>query len=90
MVSPPSMQCDIERIKKFFPYEMPTNLHAEEVMLVTSTDDPYLTPEEAVCLQEALGVEMTVVEQGGHLNESSGYGAWEWVWDWVKKGEKHL
>ncbi len=88
LVSPPSMACDINRIKKFFPYETPHNLHAKEVMLVTSTTDPYLTVEEAKTLQKDLGVEMKMLEDAGHINAESGYGEWEWAWEWVKKGEK--
>jgi len=88
LVSPPSMACDITRIKKFFPYTIPTDLHADEAMLVTSTTDPYLTPDEAVTLQEKLGVEMKVIENAGHINEESGYGKWKWAWEWVKAGEQ--
>ncbi len=84
LVSPPSPQCDIENIRKFFPYAFPKNLHAKEAMLVTSTDDPYLTTQEASELQMALGIPMKVLENAGHINEKSGYGSWSWVLEWVK------
>ena len=87
LVSPPSSTCDIDIIRKFFPYVSPKNLFADETMLVTSTDDPYLTPDEAKTLQKDLAVEMVVLENAGHINEESGYGEWEWVLEWVKKGE---
>jgi predicted alpha/beta hydrolase family esterase len=88
LVAPPSSQCDIEIIRKFFPYTPPHNLYAKEVLLVTSTTDPYLTMQEAKTLQENLGVEMHILKDAGHINEESGYGAWEWAWEWVKAGEK--
>jgi len=84
LVAPPSTKCDIEILRKFFPYAVPKNLFAKEVLLVTSTNDPYLTVEEAVDLQKDLGVEMKVIEEGGHLNADSGYGEWPWVKEWVK------
>ena len=83
LVSPPSPQCAIENIRKFFPYEIPEDLHADEALLVTSTDDPYLTPDEARMLQTSLGIPMKVLEDAGHINEKSGYGPWPWVLEWV-------
>jgi predicted alpha/beta hydrolase family esterase len=83
LVAPPSPQCQIENIRKFFPYEIPKKLYAKEAMLVTSTDDPHLTPEEAIMLQKALDIPMKVLQNAGHINEQSGYGAWPWVKEWV-------
>ncbi len=88
LVSPPSPQCDIENIRKFFPYEMPNELYADEALLVTSTDDPYLTPDEAHMLQNSLGIPMKVLEHAGHINEKSGYGAWPWVLEWATGKDK--
>jgi len=87
LVCPPSSNCDIKTIKKFFPYEVPKDLFAAESMLVTSTTDPYLTQVEAATLQKSLDIEMKVLEDAGHINADSGYGEWTWVWDWVQKGE---
>lgn len=88
LVAPPSPACDIDILKKFFPYTPSTSLYAKEVMLVTSTSDPYLTAQEAKELQRALGVEMKILNDAGHINADSGYGAWEWVWRWVQEGER--
>ncbi len=85
LVAPPANTCDIEIIKKFFPYEIPVNLFSHKTLLVTSTNDPYLTVQEAKSLQKALGIEMKVLENAGHINADSGYGKWEWVLEWVKQ-----
>jgi predicted alpha/beta hydrolase family esterase len=58
-------------------------LFAEEVLLVTSDNDPYMTPEEALSLQKALGTEMKVLHGAGHINADSGFGEWPWVKEWV-------
>ena len=83
MVSPPRLELELETIKTFFPVAVPKNLFAEEVQLVTSTDDPYLTADEAQALQAALNIPMKVIENGGHLNAESNFGEWPWVREWV-------
>jgi len=84
LVAPPRLNCDIDTIKSFFPVEAPSDLFAENVQLVTSTTDPYMTPEEARSLQAALNVPMTVLENAGHINADSGYGEWPWILEQVK------
>ncbi|MBU1217718.1 alpha/beta hydrolase [bacterium] len=79
LVAPPSLKCKIEELKSFFPVTAPNNLYAKEVLLVTSTNDPYLSEDEAKELQNALGVEMKVIQDGGHINAASGYGPWPWI-----------
>jgi len=83
LVAPPRLTCELETLKSFFPLEAPTFLYADEVMLVTSDNDPYMSHEEALELQKVLGVEMKVISNGGHLNADSGYGEWPWVKEWV-------
>ncbi len=83
LVAPPRLTCELETLKSFFPLEAPTSLYADEVMLVTSDNDPYMSQEEALELQKALGVEMKVISDAGHLNADSGYGEWPWVKEWV-------
>lgn len=83
LVAPPSLHCTLETLKTFFPLEAPANLFADEVLLVTSDNDPYMTPNEAHALQKALGVEMKVIDNGGHINTASGFGEWPWVKEWV-------
>jgi predicted alpha/beta hydrolase family esterase len=87
LVSPPRPDCDIETIKSFFPVELPENLFAESATLVVSTDDPYLTPEEAWKMQEALGIPMKTIKKGGHINAESGFGPWPWMLEFLKTDE---
>jgi len=79
LVAPPSLTCNIPELKEFFPLETPKKLYAKEVLLITSTDDPYLTNDEAKMLQKTLKVEMKVIPNGGHINADSGYGEWQWM-----------
>ena len=55
--------------------------------MVVSTDDPYLTMEEAWALQEKLGIPMKTIEKGGHINADSGFGPWPWVLEYLKTGD---
>ena len=84
LVSPPRNNLDLKQIKTFYPAPIPEKLFAKEVTLVTSTDDPYLTQEEAKQMAIDLSVPMKVIQDGGHLNADSGYGEWPWVLQWVK------
>ncbi len=84
MVSPPRLDLKLDTIKTFFPVSPPENLFAKDAMLVTSTDDPYLTVAEADSLQKALNIPMKVLENAGHINADSHYGEWPWVLEWVK------
>ena len=83
MVAPPRLDLELDTIKTFFPVMPTKNLYAREAMLVTSTDDPYLTPKEANGLQNSLNIPMKVLEDAGHINADSGYGEWPWVLEWV-------
>ena len=79
LVAPPSMSCDIEELEEFFPLQTPTNLYAKEAILVTSTNDPYMSENEAKELQKKLGIPMKTLQDAGHINADSGYGEWEWI-----------
>jgi len=79
LVAPPSLKCSIDELKSFFPAQVPQNLYAQETLLITSTNDPYLSQEEAKTLQNSLGVKMKVLQNAGHINAASGYGAWAWI-----------
>ena len=83
LVAPPRLDLELDTIKSFFPVVVPEFLFAEEALLVTSDDDPYMSAEEASALQEILDVEMKVLESAGHINADSGYGEWPWVKEWV-------
>ena len=79
LVASPSLNCKIEELKSFFPLKIPTNLHAKEVLLVASTNDPYMSIEEAESLQNEMQVRMHVLNDAGHINADSGYGEWNWI-----------
>lgn len=85
LVVPPSLECDIEELESFFPCSVPKKLYAKKQMLITSTNDPYMSQSEAIALQKVLGVEMMVLENAGHINRDSGYGEWHWMLEEIKK-----
>lgn len=84
LVAPPSINCKVEELKEFFPVNVPINPHAKEVLLITSTNDPYMSEDEANALQESLGVPMKVLKDAGHINTDSGYGEWPWILEEIK------
>lgn len=90
LVAPPSFQCAVEEIKEFFPLELPTKTSAKETLLVSSTNDPYMTIGEAKELQKSLQIPIKVLENAGHINADSGYGEWPWILEEVKKDFTHL
>jgi hypothetical protein len=45
-------------------------------ILVASTDDPYVTQARAKTFAKAWGSELVWLENAGHINGQSGYGAW--------------
>ena len=79
LVVPPSLSCDIPELSTFYPCQIPSNLYAKESILITSTDDPYMTQDEAVQLQANLDIPMKVLKNAGHINADSGYGKWPWI-----------
>lgn len=79
LVVPPSLSCDIKELQSFFPCQIPTNLYAKESLLITSTNDPYMTQDEARQLQENLDIPMKVLQNAGHINADSGFGEWNWI-----------
>jgi hypothetical protein len=79
LVAPPSMKCHIAELSEFFPLKTPSKLFAQEAILVTSTDDPYMSKAEAIELQKELNIPMKVLENAGHINSDSGFGEWSWM-----------
>jgi len=45
-------------------------------MVVSSTDDPYVTVDRAKVFATSWGSRLTLVERAGHLNSASGLGDW--------------
>ncbi len=85
LVAPPSRHTDIELLKQFFPHQLPKSLGAKEAMMVVSTNDPYLSLEEAHEYQRHFGTQMLILQNAGHINDKSGYGPWPWVLEWAKR-----
>lgn len=85
LVAPPSMHCHIEELKEFFPCEIPSDLYADDVLLIGSNNDPYMDESELLRLQAELGVDMEVLNNGGHINADSNYGKWDFILNEVKK-----
>lgn len=79
LVAPPRINCEIEELKSFFPVHIPLNPHAKESLLITSTNDPYLSQDEAKIMQKTLNVNMKVLQDAGHINADSGFGEWQWI-----------
>lgn len=79
LVAPPRLTCTTEELQEFFPLKAPKNLHTKEALLVTSSNDLYLSQEEAQILQKTLNIKMKVIQNGGHINADSGYGKWAWI-----------
>ncbi len=86
LVAPPRDLSDYEEVSEFFPVEV-TALGADEVLMVSSTDDPYMSKAEAAIFARANNIKQKVVQNAGHINSDSGFGSWPWVLEWVKEGE---
>lgn len=84
LVAPPSLECAIKELASFFPVLPPKNLYAQATLLITSTNDPYMSETEAKELQDSLQVPMQVIKNGGHINSASGYGTWAWMLEKIK------
>ncbi len=84
LVAPPSMTCEVQEIQEFFPQKIPKNLFAKEVLLIGSTNDPYMNIQELYELQKGLDVQLKVLENAGHINTDSGFGKWPWILEKLK------
>ena len=85
LVAPVRQTCDIEAIKSFFPYPLPRDLKSKEVIIAASDNDPYMSLEEAIQLQQTLNVGMKIMEKAGHINAESGFGKLDCALDWIKR-----
>jgi len=79
MVSPPSLHTTENTIKTFFPCEVPQNIHAKEVHLIVSDNDPWIKIEEAENIASQINASFTVIHDAAHINADSGYGKWELI-----------
>ena len=79
MVSPPSLNTREQTIKTFFPCEVPKNIHAKEVHMIVSDNDPWVKMEEAETIAFQINASFTTIHNAGHINADSGYGKWEHI-----------
>ncbi len=84
LVAPPSLKNPIKEVATFFPVNVPCNLYARDVLLITSTTDPYISEQEAHDLAAQLGVSHKILEHAGHINTDSGFGVWIEIVEMVK------
>ena len=82
LVAPPSRGTNIKAVDTFFPYPKAVAL-SNDVLFAVSTDDKYMNIDEATELQKELGCEMKIIQNAGHLNSDSGYGAWPFAYEWI-------
>ena len=85
LVAPVSRTRVVEAAKSFYPYPIAKDLKAKEVIMIASTNDPYMSKEEAIELQEKLAVNIEVLENAGHINASSGFGKFDYAQEWIKR-----
>lgn len=85
LVAPPSLRCDIKELSTFYPCNIPAKLYAKQSLLITSANDPYISLNEALNLQKELNIDIKVIEDGGHINVSSGFGEWKWMVEAIKE-----
>jgi len=85
LVAPVRKTCEIEELKSFFPYPTPSDLNAKEIIMVGSTNDPYMSVEEAIELHAELNVGLKILDDAGHINADSGYGELSCAFDWLER-----
>lgn len=88
MLVAPVRNKPLEEAKSFFPYPIAKELKAKEIIIAASTNDPYMSLEEAIELQSKLNVGMKIMEDAGHINPSSGFGKLDCALDWIKRVEQ--
>ncbi len=88
MVSPPSLSTTEPTIKTFFPCEIPSDVHAKEVHLIVSDNDPWIELEEAQKMAKTIGASYTVIHNARHINADSGYGKWNLIEDLILKKQQ--
>ena len=88
LAAPPSPHLDDVQIAEFLPPPMDVETvrrGADGTVLVAGSDDPALPEGIADAYGRPLKMATTIVENGGHLNTESGFGAWPAVLDWCNR-----
>jgi predicted alpha/beta hydrolase family esterase len=79
LVSPPSLNTEVDTIKTFFPCTLPENLNAKEMQMIVSDNDPYIDIKEAQMMADHYDIPLSIIKSAGHINADSGYGKWEYI-----------
>jgi predicted alpha/beta hydrolase family esterase len=79
MVSPPSLTTTEKTIKTFFPCNIPEEIHAKEIHMIVSDNDPWVNLDEAESIATQINATFTTIPNAGHINADSGYGKWEMI-----------
>lgn len=87
MLVAPVRNEELKEAKTFFPYPIAKGLKAKEVIMAVSTNDPYMSLEEAINLQSKLNIGMKIMENAGHINPSAGFGKLDCAMEWINKEE---
>ena len=83
LCAPPRDLSEYDEVASFFPVDLPSDLHAEQILMVASDNDPYMSMDQSIMSAMRMQIDLKVVKEGGHLNADSGYGPWPWVKEWV-------
>ena len=79
MVSPPSLNTTEKTIKTFFPCDIPEEIHAKEIHMIVSDNDPWVNLDEAESIAAQINATFTTLPNAGHINAESEYGKWELI-----------
>lgn len=85
LVAPVSRNRVVEAASTFYPYPIAKDLKAKEVIMIASTNDPYMSEDEALELKEKLNIEINVLKDAGHINTDSGFNSSDFALDWITK-----
>jgi len=88
LVAPVSRSRVVEAAKTFYPYPIAKDLKAKEIIMLASTNDPYMREDEAMELKEALNVEINIMKDAGHINADSGFGSHDFALEWLTKSDE--
>ena len=85
LIAPVSNDCKIPELESFFPYPIVDDLKAKEIIMVGSTNDPYMGSSELMQLQGKLNIGLKILDDAKHINADSGYGELKCVNEWIKR-----
>ena len=85
LVAPVSRNRVVKAASTFYPYPIAKDLKAKEVIMIASTNDPYMSEDEALELKEKLNIEINVLKDAGHINTDSGFNSSDFALDWITK-----